>query len=720
MRPCSIHRHTTESKITRYLLLLTTLEGLASLFFMLNLPKSASNAWLLGYSPNRVALMLGLLLGDLALIWLTVNFWCKPTWERKWRALIDHLAARDHLSELALATLSAGFIIAVFFLIFWQFTTDTYYQAYLLRFGPVLIFGALVIVQLLALLLFSVCASTRIAWSWSLLFASVLILLQEWMLFTFYYRNTLALILAILLTSIFAQVLFRRSFLMPKKIQLSWIIAVISVGAFLCMELFFIPKFYRESSIFLIPMILLGLVGSTRLIDKLCSVISQNIWARVLMNLIIAAGFIYLGSLYYLAGNAHSEQVNTTFADRDEASYMGFAIKARDSNFRFTGTRNQMPVYPYIQGFFYDPNMNLVDFFAQGKQINIFLSLASLVVLFLAFNKILPLYQVINLTLITAFGLYVFKSGYFMTELLYYSLGALAYMLMSLSLVRPSIKLSVGTGIVLGIGHLTKASVLPALLLFIGIFLANEVFTIILGWKKKPLNTDRTQPGLKVRIGNLFLVVICYLAVISPYIIESKRIYGSYFYNVNSTFYMWYDSWEEAIEGTMAHGDGKAWPDMPSEDIPNPGNYFREHTLSDVWDRIEYGIYWQTENIRYQYGFFNYPVLLMIYAIVLFSIDLKRNLSIAKKYFPLVIFAACYFAAYLSLYIWYSPIANLPRFIYALYVPLLLSIFVAMKVLASEMNLPLIKLINLTVFGMILIDIWYIISQGPFTHDFGS
>ena len=39
--------------------------------------------------------------------------------------------------------------------------------------------------------------------------------------------------------------------------------------------------------------------------------------------------------------------------------------------------------------------------------------------------------------------------------------------------------------------------------------------------------------------------------MLGPYLSTSKRVFGQYFYNVNSTFYMWYDDWPHASVGTM-------------------------------------------------------------------------------------------------------------------------------------------------------------------------
>jgi hypothetical protein len=379
-----------------------------------------------------------------------------------------------------------------------------------------------------------------------------------------------------------------------------------------------------------------------------------------------------------------------------------------------------MPLYPFIQALFYRSPMSLNDFFINGKLVNVFLSLALLVLIFFVAAKLFTPFPAISLTLTAAFGLYVFKSGYFMVELLYYTLSSMAYLLLCLMLIKPSVKLGMAAGVILGLAHLSKASVLPALLLFIGVYVAKEVFFLYSQFKSHSLNLREILSALTPRLAGVGLVVIFYLIVISPYIIESKKIYGSYFYNVNSTFYMWYDSYEEAIQGTIAHGDRIGWPDMPDKDIPGPLKYFREHGFLEIWERIKYGSHWQLENLRYQYGFFNYPILFMGFALILLLLNVNKNLSLFREKFPLILFSVLYFALYILLYIWYSPIACLPRFIYALYVPLLFSVFAAAKSAVTDISLPLTKLANLTLLVMICVDIWYIISWGPFNRDFGS
>lgn len=65
-------------------------------------------------------------------------------------------------------------------------------------------------------------------------------------------------------------------------------------------------------------------------------------------------------------------------------------------------------------------------------------------------------------------------------------------------------------------------------------------------------------------------MVVCFLGVMAPYLINSKRVFGRYFYNVNTTFYIWYDNWPLASVGTYSYGDHDGWPTLPRSQLPGP------------------------------------------------------------------------------------------------------------------------------------------------------
>src|SRR4029453_5640200 len=111
------------------------------------------------------------------------------------------------------------------------------------------------------------------------------------------------------------------------------------------------------------------------------------------------------------------------------------------------------------------------DFFEQAKRWNIYLSVGLLAILAVIFAAYLPTIPSTNLTLIVAFGYFIFKAGYTQSELLFYFLFFAAFLLMweilarrrglKATLIRAAV-----AGSVAALAHLTKASLLP----LVGIF----------------------------------------------------------------------------------------------------------------------------------------------------------------------------------------------------------------------------------------------------------
>ncbi len=368
--------------------------------------------------------------------------------------------------------------------------------------------------------------------------------------------------------------------------------------------------------------------------------------------------------------------VNTVLSRDDQGAFLNFARDVYESGFRYTGDRNRMPVYPFLQAAFYNPAMSAEAFFQQGKQLNILLSLVCLGGLFLGFKRFLPLHDAVNLTLIAAFSIFIFKSAYFQSELLFYTLNFFCFVLMALLLVRPGVMLALLTGAALGLAHLTKASVLPGLILFVGVALLKP-FLVRLHSPGPAVWLRSFKRSILVNAAGAGLVGVAFLGVVFPYILESKQVFGRYFYNVNSTFYMWYNSWEQAKAGTRAHGDRVGWPDLPPDEIPGPAKYFREHTPLQVLARLGDGLAFQFSVLRDQYGVFNYPVLLSSFLVAFIALDFRRFRDLLGEHLPLVLFGVLYFSLYLLLYAWYKPISDGPRFTFTLIIPFLFAALVA-------------------------------------------
>jgi len=436
---------------------------------------------------------------------------------------------------------------------------------------------------------------------------------------------------------------------------------------------------------------------------------------------------LLLLALYTYSAVEHSKRINLDINRVDQGAYLSYTRSLYETNYNYVGGRNRMPVYPFLQSLVYDPNLTENESFTRGKYFNIALSIALLPCLFLIFQRFFSRLQAVNLLLITAFTVFLFRAAYFQAEILFYFLSFCGFLLMAWMLKKPSWKLGIATGVVAGVTHLTKASVLPGLALFALVFLARSIYLLYSNLKHQTFSWTEAKNSFLRQILSLALVIFCFLLTIYPYISTSKRVFGSYFYNVNSTFYIWYDSWEEAKQGTRAYGDGKGWPEMPPELIPSPQKYLREHTLSDILGRFYKGLDKVIVVASESYGYFKYVLIYL--AIALFTtLANLRNLKITKNQIFLLLFYFSYFIAYTLLYAWYTPIASGNRFTLALFLPLMFCLTATINATTSERpqvrlageQLSWRYLFNLLVLGMILFELYPILTNRIMTTFAGT
>ena len=433
--------------------------------------------------------------------------------------------------------------------------------------------------------------------------------------------------------------------------------------------------------------------------------------------------FTMLSILLFIWGSERqASRVNTDMDSTDQSAYMNHAREFARTDFAYIGGRNRMPAYPALMSLFYTDGMSDQEFFALGKRAGIALGIAVLAVAFIVFRLSGRREDAITGTLVAMFTVFAFKSPYFQAEVLYYGIGlVLFYLLLSL-IQRPNITTALLAGCLGGIGHLTKASILPVILLasvcLIG-RMSSELWRR--GHSMGAQNDRAPSAGTTVALhaGCVVIFLSTFLLVISPYILTSKERFGQYFYNVNSTFYMWYDSWEEAKAGTRAHGDRFSWPDMLDEDIPSPRNYFRDHNIAEIAWRLARGFAIVAAfSIFLSYG---YGPFMLIYITVTGMFFVQHRDSppfkrILRENHPAIFFVAAYFLGYLTLYAWFTPIAAAHRYNLSLFLPAMLlcvgsfSFFrkheMSIRVFGKEEDVAEINRIILKLLGVYLLTIF--------------
>ena len=385
---------------------------------------------------------------------------------------------------------------------------------------------------------------------------------------------------------------------------------------------------------------------------------------------------LLLTTLYFFAAEQQARS-NVKLTSVDQAAMMGYAQKMAQTDYATIGGRNRMPVFPFFLSLIYQPDLSDEAFFERSKTFSLILSGLVLAVLFLIFLKQFhKLWYAALLTLLLAFSLFVYRAGFIQAELFFYLLSFALFLALIDQLRRPTWPKAIFTGILLGIAHLTKASILPALMLFFFVAVLKEGYTFYRARQTDPSYAAYFDKYTQGRLLALALVGITFLITVYPYISTSKRVFGTYFYNVNSTFYIWYDSWHEVTTGTRAHGDRAGWPTMPPEELPSAGKYFGEHTWGQILGRFRDGFWGLVEFARLPYRKY-----ILIYLGLLLGVGLWRYRQIRQDFtadtFFGFLFVGGYFSGYALLYLWYYPIAPGPqsdRFILALFIPLLYSV----------------------------------------------
>ena len=268
---------------------------------------------------------------------------------------------------------------------------------------------------------------------------------------------------------------------------------------------------------------------------------------------------VALATFYVAGASTHAVRVNRTKSRGDQSGYLLDAEQVYANWHGRTpavliGERNRMPVYAGVLALFYSPRLTDQAFFERARQVNIVLSLVLLGLIWFAAARYLPPLAAANLAGVAAFGWFVFKAGYTQSELLYYTVFFLAFLacwrLFHTTGVERRAMTAAAAGLLCGLAQLTKASMLP----FVALVLAvGAVWSLAPLLRRTPVRGDSTPR----RAASLLLFALCFLLVVWPYISTSKRVFGHYFYNVNSTFYAWYDNWSRASVGTALHGDGQ-------------------------------------------------------------------------------------------------------------------------------------------------------------------
>ena len=377
--------------------------------------------------------------------------------------------------------------------------------------------------------------------------------------------------------------------------------------------------------------------------------------ARFLRGRAVLAGVLAILTIYGFEAHARRREQSAPATLGDQGAYLTYARQLYETNYTITADRNRMPVYPFLLSLIYRPGMSDEEFLPRAQAFTVNLSIILLAILFPILRRFFSPLPALALLAATAFGVFIYRAGKAQVELLFYFMIFCAFVLLLQLFVRPRWWLAVLAGTTTGLAHLTKASVLPGLAIWA------LVFGVGLIWSRPP---DRWR-----RLAIFALVLGSFLLVVFPYIQTSKRIYDSYFYNVNSTFVMWCDSSTEGYEFLKAHGDKNQWREIPPDERPSARKYWRDHTVAQIVHRIWKGLLHLTKQNALAIGYYKFVMALLVAGIIVCLWRWRETRDVFAENPLAALFCLLFLAGYFLLYAWYDQIINDTRFVLTMFLP---------------------------------------------------
>jgi Tfp pilus assembly protein PilF len=389
----------------------------------------------------------------------------------------------------------------------------------------------------------------------------------------------------------------------------------------------------------------------------------------------LGAFWLLAGCGYIAAALRQKERLNLSATAGGQMPYLVYAQHAAgDGLFGHFGDRNRMPLVPVLLSLVHDSNweqfVNRASWLVIALS-GVFLSALALI----AYRNLSPLFAT-AFTLIVATTVFAPQASFVGADPAYYALFFCSWWTMSRLVERPTTFRAITLGLLLGLTYLTKASILLAVPILLGVL----VLRIVLVRRTetgRAAHAAATPSNQVPRVGSAgrtasaaAVTLIVFLTTVFPYLHNNHERFGRYFYNVNTTFFVWCDSWAQAQRFAEKYSIDRQFPNAPPESIPGPRNYWRTHSWEQVGRRLVYGL--QTlGRLAAESASLKYLLVLAACAGVLSIINPSHAGRMIKDHRWALAFSILLFCAYLIAYAWYVVVAYGDRFILSLVPPAL-------------------------------------------------
>ncbi len=368
-----------------------------SLILLVIIPRDPENARFLGFSALRL-LMLAFFMALTTLLLAAYLFLRKnPAHQQAIQQILTEYAEKRWLREPFLFVTSSITLIGLLLLVNYFFSTNVQLKGYILRLAPLLFFLTACALQAMeSRFLIAYSRKWLLGISFALLYTAAGLFVSKFFLgqLTRPYVITPRMRDASQAGAIWISLLlFTQLAAAPPKERRLWLLVLLIAAAIFTIQWYTYPRSYWRSAHFLALFAPLGITAAVLLTKAAYDLLHWEAarkwkgWSQ-LPKVVILVVLAALAWVYYIEASRHGREINIhSFTDQDD--YIQFAKTARLLNFNYTGDQNRMPLYPFLQGMFYRPGMTDGEFFAQGKQVNLILSLVLLAALYWIFRRYL-------------------------------------------------------------------------------------------------------------------------------------------------------------------------------------------------------------------------------------------------------------------------------------------------------------------------------------------
>ena len=424
--------------------------------------------------------------------------------------------------------------------------------------------------------------------------------------------------------------------------------------------------------------------------------------------LVLVLFWVGAGSLYLWATFERKAHLNLSAAAGGQMPYLLYARgQAQEGIGHYFGDRNRMPLYPALVSLLDDGDWE--RFYERSVWFTIAVSVVVLLGVGLVAYRLLSPGGATVLLLSAAFCVFLRQASFAQPELLYYGLLFGLWLTLCRLLRRPDWRWAALAGVLAGLAYLTKASALVVLPAYMLVALGQA--GLALG-QRRAAPTDH-YPSVRAAGLSLLIVAALFTLVVYPYVSANKARFGHYFYNVNSTFFMWCDDWVEARDFAERYHLEAGYPQAPAEQLPSAGRYWRTHTVGQVWSRLSYGLGRLAVMVfGGPFGYGKYAVVVLALAALL-AVRPGRSWGLLRAgYGAAALFSLLLFVGYLLVYAWYVPIGYGDRFVASLFLPVMFSaLWLVERLSAGTDPIPLgrwrsgpVQLVNGVLIALLLLE----------------